>query len=71
MGVYKKMHMSPRVLLLLLALGSSGDSSVKPHNLCLGYLSASGGEGLLLYRKDFFICSSVCAQGYLEHPALV
>ena len=32
--------------------------------------SASRGVGLLPNRKVFFICSSVSAQGYLEHPEL-
>ena len=47
------------------------DSFRKPQTLCLGYLSASWGVGLSQYKKVFFICSSVCAQGYLGHLELV
>ena len=43
----------------------------KPQTLCLGYLSDSQGVGLLTYRKVFFICLTVCAQGYPEHLELV
>ena len=46
-------------------------SSRKPQTLSLSYLGASWGVGLLPYRKVFFICSSICVQGYLRHYELV
>ena len=47
------------------------NSSREPQTPCLGYFSASQGVGLSPYRKVFFICSAVCAEGYLGHPELV
>ena len=43
----------------------------KPQTLCLGYLGASWGVGLFPYRKVFFICLTVCVQGYPEHLELM
>ena len=74
-GEYKRKHTQAIGVLLVLALilvSSSGELwSGKPQTLCPGYLSASQGVGLLPYREVFFICSSVCVQGYLGHPELV
>ena len=43
----------------------------EPQTLSHGYLGASLGVRLQLYREMFFICSSLSAQGYLGHPELV
>ena len=43
----------------------------KPQILCLHYLGASGGVGFLPSREVFFICLTVCVQGYPEHLELV
>ena len=43
----------------------------KPQTLSCGYLGASQGVGLQIYREVFFICSTASAQGYLRFPELV
>ena len=65
--VYKEVCMSPRCSSLV----GSGWFIWQATGLCLNYLAASWGVGLSPYRKAFFICSFVCAQGYLGHPELV
>ena len=43
----------------------------KPWILSSGYLGASVGVRLQLYKEVFFICSVVSAPAYLGHPELV
>ena len=71
-GVYKEMHKSLGGSSFGSSLvHSSVDSSKKPQTLYLSYFGACQGVGLSPSRKVFFICLSICAQGYLKHHELV
>ena len=58
-------------LIWVLGYSTFSDTLWEAITLSQGYLSASCGVRLQLYREVFFVCSSVSAQGYLEHPELV
>ena len=71
-GVYKEMCMSPTVLLLVLHLWFVLQL-IHPgsHRHSVSATLVPLKEWNYHHTGKFFICSSIYAQGYLEHPALV
>ena len=65
------MCMSLGALVWVFGCSTFGYTHDEPQTLSCGYLNASLGVRLQLYRTVFFMCSSVSAQGYLGHPELV
>ena len=71
-GDYKRRaQTSLRALIWVFGCSTFSYISWESADLSHGYLSASLGVRLQLYREVFFICSSVSAQSYLGHPELV